>query len=232
MFKLPSQTYVHREYPLKDVYRAIGADKKLIESSKNIRKVYVEHVFNPKTTNLSSKTVKEIHFYKIELSDYHVPEDFVYALDKKDRFQAVFVLTCEDLEKNMTSPKRINDEAIGKTKYISSEWRKIGDDVELPNADTLDELYCFLYGSFNEYKPFKGEALEDYIKRSNELRKLDYQIDRTEKAIQFERQDKKRIEYNHNLKQYKERKEELLSQRRIENAKIISAIEGLVAGEH
>lgn len=42
MFILPSKAYVHREYPLKDVYKAIGADKKLIESSKNIKKIYIE----------------------------------------------------------------------------------------------------------------------------------------------------------------------------------------------
>lgn len=232
MFKLPSQTYIHREYPLKDVFKAIQANKQLIESSKNIKKIFVEYVFNQKTTNLAAKTIKEIHFYKIELSDFHIPDDFIFALDKKDKFQAVFILTCEDLEKNMTSPKKINDEAIGKTKYISSEWRKIGDDVELPSADTLDELYCFLYGSFNEYKPFKGEILEDYVRRSSELRKLDYQIGKTEKAIQFERQDKKRIEYNHNLNEYKDRKSELLNQRSIENGKIIGTIEGFITGEH
>ena len=83
MFILPSKAYVHREYPLKDVYKAIGADKKLIEASRNIKKIYIEYVFSLKNTNLEAKSVKEIHFYKIELSDFHVPEDFILALDKK-----------------------------------------------------------------------------------------------------------------------------------------------------
>lgn len=232
MFILPSKAYVHREYPLKDVYKAIGADQKLIEASKNIKKIYIEYVFNLKNTNLEAKSVKEIHFYKIELSDFHVPEDFILALDKKDKFQVVFIITCENLEKDMTAPKRINGEEVTKAKYIQSDWMKIEDDVEIPPADTLDELYCFLYGAFNEYKPFKGELLENYITRSNELRKLDYQISKTTMAIQNERQSKKRIEYNHNLNEYKERKSYLLNQRRMENAEIISAIEGFVSGEH
>ena len=232
MFILPSKAYVHREYPLKDVYKAIGADKKLIETSKNIKKIYIEYVFNQKNTNLQVKSVKEIHFYKIELSDFKVPEDFILALDKKDKFQVVFVITCEDLEKDMTAPKRINGEEVTKAKYIQSEWMKIGDDVEIPPADTLDELYCFLYGAFNEYKPFKGELLENYIKRSNELRKLDYQISKTTMAIQNERQSKKRIEYNHNLNEYKERKSYLLNQRRMQNAEIIESVEGYLSGKH
>ena len=105
MFILPSKAYVHREYPLKDVYKAIGADKKLIEASKNIKKIYIEYVFNLKNTNLEAKSVKEIHFYKIELSDFHVPEDFILALDKKDKFQVVFIITCEDLEKDIAQFK-------------------------------------------------------------------------------------------------------------------------------
>ena len=232
MFKLPSKAYIHREYPLKDVFKAIGADKKLIEASKNIKKIYIEYVFNQKNTNLEVKSVKEIHFYKIELSDFHVPEDFILALDKKDKFQVVFIITCQDLEKDMTAPKKINGETVSKAKYIQSEWMKIGDDVEIPTANTLDELYCFLYGAFNEYKPFKGERLEDYIIRSNELRKLDFQISKTEMAIQNERQSKKRLKYNHNLNEYKERKSYLLDQRRMNNAEIINAIEGFVSGEH
>lgn len=232
MFILPSKAYVHREYPLKDVYKAIGADKKLIEASKNIKKIFVEYVFNQKNTNLESRSVKEIHFYKIELSDFHVPEDFILALDKKDKFQAVFIITCEDLEKDMTAPKRINGEEVAKTKYVQSEWMKIGDDVEMPPVDTLDELYCFLYGAFNEYKPFKGEILENYIARSNELRKLDYQISKMEMAIQNERQSKKRLEYNHNLNEYRERKSYLLDSRRINNERFIETIEGFVSGEH
>lgn len=232
MFKLPSQAYIHKEVPLRSVWSAISADKALKERSKNVQKVYIEYVFSQRTTNLSSNLIKEIHFYRIELSDFNVPEDLILALDKKDKAQVVFVLIHDDMELNRTAPKRINDAEVGKTKYASSEWRKTVDDVELPNADSLDEFYLFIYGSFNPYKPFRGELLEDYIKRSNELKKLDYQIGKTEKAIQFEKQSKKRLEYNHNLNAYKERREYLLDQRRIENGKIEDAIRGLVPGEH
>lgn len=232
MFKLPSQTYVHREVPLKDVWSAIGADKTLKEKTKNVEKVYIENVFSQRTTNLSAKQVKEIHFYRIELSDFAIPEDFLLALDRKDKAQVVFVLIHDDMELNRTAPKKIMDQEVGKTKYVSSEWRKQRDNVEIPNASSLDEFYLFLYGSFCPYPPFKGESLDEYIQRSNELKKLDYQISKTEKAIQSEKQSKLRLEYNHSLNEYTQRKEDLLNERGIENAKIKDAIHGYFAGEH
>lgn len=230
MFQLPSNARVHREFPLKAVLKNIQADKKAAEDAKNVDKVFVEYVFNEKTTNMKVKRIKEIHIYRIELMDYRVPELFIYQLDKKEAFQVVFILTCDGMEIDLTSPKGLDNTTS--MKYATSQWRKEGDEVKLPNTDSLDEFYCFLYGSISDYKPFKGEELEDYIHRSNELKKLDYQISKTEKAIQFERQTKKRLEYNHNLNEYKRRKEELLDPRRLENGKIIESVKGYLAGEH
>lgn len=220
MFKLPSQAYVHREFPVKDVYKAIGAGKDLRGKSRNIKKLFVDYVFNGKTTNLRSEAIKEIYFYRLELTDYSIPEDFIVELDRKTKFQTVFVLTCNEMEIVRTAPKVIQGEKVGKTKYVSSEWRKASDDVELPSANSLDEFYCFIYGSFNKYKPFPGENIEEYIRRSNELKSLDYQIEKTTQAIQFEKQNKKRLEYNHRLNEYKQRKAFLTDQRRIENGKL------------
>ncbi len=228
MFKFPSQAYVHREFPLKDVIKVIQVGNHSSQETKNIAKIYVEYVFNERTTNLSFRSIKEIHVYRIELKDYNVPEGLILALDKKDRFQTLFAFYHDGMELDCTGPKT-NDGK--KVKYANSEWRKAGDDVELPHADSLDELYCFIYGSFNDYKPFKGEELGDYIKRNNELKKLDYQISKTQSAIMYEKQSKKRLEYNHNLNQYKERRELLLNQRRLENAKIEESIQRSLTGE-
>ena len=202
MFILPSQSFIHREFPLKDVFKAIKADKELKDKSSNINKLFVEYVFNSKTTNLEAKSVKEIYFYRIELSSFIIPTDFIVALDKKTKFQTIFILVCEEMELNMTAPKLVESGDVGKTKYVSSEWRKLENDVVIPQADNLDELYCFIYGCFNKYKPFKGEKIGEYIIRNNELKKLDYQIQKTSDAIQFEKQNKKRLSYNHNLKIY------------------------------
>lgn len=220
MFKLPSQAHVHKEFSLKDVFKTIGADKELRDKSKNIKKFYVDYIFNSRITNLRSESIKEIYFYRLELIDYTIPEDFILELDKKTKFQTVFVLVCEDMEIVRTAPKVIQGDKVGKTKYVASEWRKASDEIELPNVNSLDELYCFIYGSFNKYKPFLREGIEEYIKRSNELKSLDFQIGKTTQAIQFEKQNKKRLEYNHRLNEYKQRREFLLSQRRIENGKL------------
>lgn len=51
-----------------------------------------------------------------------------------------------------------------------------------------------------------------YVKRNNQLTKLDFQIDKTEKAIRYEVQSKKRFEYNARLKEYKEERKQLLEE--------------------
>ena len=224
MFKLPSAAYFHKEYPLVSVFRAIEANKDLKDRSKNIKYLYVDYVLNTKTTNLHADSVKEIYFYRIELANFEIPWDFLLALDKKTKFQVIYVLTCQDMEFNTTSPKIKDISNVGKTKYVSSEWRKASDDIELPNVNSLDELYCFIFGSFNKYKPFKNENIEEYIQRNNQLRKLDYQISQTEKAIQYEVQSKKRLEYNHRVNEYKKMRSELLDERRIENGKLEKTI--------
>ena len=63
---------------------------------------------------------------------------------------------------------------------------------------------------FLKYPPFELESAEDYVKRYNQLVKLDFQISKTQSAIAYETQSKKKFEYNARLKQYKEEREKLL----------------------
>lgn len=50
----------------------------------------------------------------------------------------------------------------------------------------------------------------EYLKRYNQLIKLDYQINSTTIAIARENQSKRKFEYNARLKGYKEEREKLL----------------------
>lgn len=216
---------------MNDVFKAIKADAELKEKSKNVVHLYVEYVFNSKNTNLPSGNVKEIYFYKLELSDYNIPEDFILALDRKTKFQTIFICTHEDMEVNLTAPKIAEGGEIGNTKYTSSEWRMAKDDTNLNPADNLDELYCFIYGSFNKYKPFKGEKIEGYVARYNMLKKLDHQISKLNQATQYERQSKKRLEYNHKLNDYKIEREDLLDEHRFQNREVTNLISRYFSGE-
>ena len=55
----------------------------------------------------------------------------------------------------------------------------------------------------------KNENPEEYIKRVFQINKLEFQISKTEKAIQYETQPKKKFEYNERLRQYKKELQDL-----------------------
>ena len=74
----------------------------------------------------------------------------------------------------------------------------------------MPELYKYILSKFLKYPPFETESVEEYLKRYNQLVKLDYQISKTQSAIAYETQSKKKFEYNARLKQYKEEREKLL----------------------
>ena len=72
------------------------------------------------------------------------------------------------------------------------------------------DRYKYILSKFLTYLPFEAEEVEDYLKRYNQLLKLDFQISKTQSAIAWESQSKKRFEYNARLKKYKEERENLL----------------------
>ena len=58
-----------------------------------------------------------------------------------------------------------------------------------------------------------GDDLHKEVKQGAKLKnKLDFQISKTESAIAYETQSKKRFEYNARLKQYREEREKLLEE--------------------
>ena len=84
------------------------------------------------------------------------------------------------------------------------------DDMDVPLIYKVPELYKYILSKFLIYPPFETEEVEEYIKRHNQLTKLDFQISKTQSAIAWESQSKKKFEYNARLKQYKEERQKLL----------------------
>ena len=58
-------------------------------------------------------------------------------------------------------------------------------------------------------KSRKVETPEEYISRVKAINKLEFQISKTEKGIQYETQPKKKFQYNERLRKYKKELQEL-----------------------
>lgn len=213
MFKLPSNTLLHKEFSVKSILNEIENDKEAKQESRNIDHFFVENILNSKITGLKSISIKEIYFYRIELKDYSIPWNIIIKLDKKTKFQTVYNLKCNDMELILTLPKTKERIDYNQNKYSSSGWNKDKDDIELPSTpNSLDDLYCFAFGTFNKYKPFKNENLDEYVLRLKRLIELDNSIEKINKLIRNEVQPKKRLLYNHQRNQYYKEKSKLLKE--------------------
>lgn len=117
------------------------------------------------------------------------------------------------MELILTLPKTKERIDYNQGKYLSSGWNKDKDDIELPpTPNSLDELYCFVFGTFNKYKPLKNENLDEYVLRLKRLIELDNSIEKINKLIKNEVQPKKRLLYNHQRNQYYKEKSKLLKE--------------------
>lgn len=230
MFNFTSKATVNRSFKVSELQRKVGADKTVKDDAKVIQSISLKYVLNEQTIGMKPGTIKEIYFFVIDVSNMQVPSRFIAALDGIIKLQTVFVLQSGGNELMMTAYKAGSRK--GGFKYFQTEWKQQKAPVDLPMTDMLDEMYKYILQTINRYPPFKAETIGEYITRYNQIRKLDYQIGKTEQAILYEVQSKKRFEYNDRLKEYKITRDSLLNEKEYEYGKTRHEIEGFISGTH
>lgn len=206
MFAFSSKTKLDKPFKLSDLYRQMGAEKEAKKDAACIERVVLTNVISPKTLNCEADTaIKEIYVFEITVSQQYVPELFIKELDKSIKLHTLFNVRFGELEYSMLSYKLGTE----KGKYYATNWESEAD-IPVPPVSSVPELYKFILSKFLKYPPFEQESPAEYIKRHNQLTKLDFQIGKTQSAIMHETQSKRRFEYNARLKQYKEEREKLL----------------------
>lgn len=206
MFSFSSKTLVNRQFKLADLFKQMGVSKDARKEATCIDKIVLTNVISPKTLNCEAdKTIKEIYVFEITVNVRFVPERFIKELDSSIKLHTLFNIRHNDYELSMLSYKLGNF----KSKYWQTNWEN-NEDIDVPLVDNVPDMYKFILSRFLKYPPFEAESVEEYIKRYNQLIKLDFQINSTTIAISKESQSKKKFEYNARLKQYMEERERLL----------------------
>lgn len=206
MFKFSSKTVVDRKFKITDLYKQMGASKEARTDGTMIESVVLKNVLSPNTLYCDAdKSIKEIYVFEITVKERYVPEYFIKELDKSIKLHTLFIVKHEDFELSMLSYKL----GTQKGKYYQTNWEN-NEDFDVPLVSDIPEMYKFILSKFLTYSPFDTETVDEYVKRYNQLAKLDFQIGKTESAIAHESQSKKRFEYNARLKEYKAEKENLL----------------------
>ena len=206
MFRFSSKTVVDRKFKLTDLYKQMNASKEAKKDGTLIESVVLKNVLSPTTLYCDAeKSIKEVYVFEIVVKERYVPETFIKELDKSIRLHTLFNIRHEDYEYSMISYKM----GTQKGKYWHTNWENDADH-EVPLVNSVPEMYKFILSKFLAYPPFESESVEEYVKRHNQLAKLDFQISKTESAIAYESQSKKRFEYNVRLKEYRAEKNALL----------------------
>lgn len=206
MFEFSSKTRVDRSFKMTDLFRQMNASKEAKKDAACIKKIVLKNVLSPTTLNCEAdKEIKEIYVFEITVSSRTVPEIFIKELDQSIKLHTLINIRDGDFELSMISYKTGN----AKGKYYATNW-EFEPDFSVPLVNSVPELYKYILSKFLKYPPFEEESVGEYLKRYNQLIKLDYQINSTTIAIARENQSKRKFEYNARLKGYKEEREKLL----------------------
>ena len=208
MLKFSSRTEVNKEFKLTDLYKQMSATKEARKEGTDISKVILKNVLSPNTLYCDAdKLIKEVYVFEIIVDTQMIPETFIKELDASIKLHTLFCIKFDDVEASMISYKASTE----KGKYYITNW-ETSRDIDVPLCSSVPEFYKFILSRFYKYPPYDAESVDAYVKRNNKLAKLDFQISKTQSAIAFSSQSKKKFEYNARLKEYIAEKEQLLSE--------------------
>lgn len=208
MFQFSTKTEVNKTFKLSDLFKQINASKDARKEAQCIESITLTNVLSPTTLYCQAdKSIKEIYIFQIVVNTRYVPELFIKELDANIKLHTLFCIQNDDYELSMLSYKS----GTAKGKYWQTNW-EANPNFDVPPVGSVPEMYKFILSKFFRYPPHEDEPVDDYIKRYNQLVKLDFQINSTTIAIGKETQSKKRFEYNARLKQYQEERNNLLTE--------------------
>lgn len=209
MFNFSSKTLVNKEYKLSDFLKQIKANKKVKEDAKKIDKILFQNVITANSINAEEeKNYKNIYVIKIILKCDTLPKLFIEELDKNIAFHTYFVCEYDNKVCTLVAFKDIGRKITIDTRYYCHEFRK-EELIDVPVVDKVSDAYKLMLEYEIGIKSRKTETPEEYISRVNAINKLEFQISKNEKRIQYETQPKKKFKYNEQLRSYKKELQEL-----------------------
>ena len=207
MYKFSSRTEVNKKFKLSELFREIGANKKVIEDAKAVKSVALTNVLSKDTLNLDAcDKVKEIYIFEIELSCSKVPQLFISVLDRHIRLHTVFRLVFDGKECYGVAYKTVGSGSVSVGKYYFTEWKDIQDHQEnLPIFYSIDDVYYDIITKTVGLSKREGEAIADYLARYDEITALTKESDKLERAILAEKQPNIVFELNRQVKEIRAR---------------------------
>ena len=195
---------------MSDFLTQINATKDVKEDSKKIKSIMFKNVINAQSLNtVEDEEYKNIYVILISLKERKIPKLFVEELDKNILFHTYYIFDYNDEISTMIAYKEIRTTAKIGSKYYIRDFHK-QNDIDVPSVNSVKDIYKFILSYEVGIAPRARESPSEYITRVKAINKLNFQISKTESAIIYETQPKKKFEYNERLRKYKKELVELM----------------------
>ena len=202
MLKLPTSTIVDKIVPKNsfDEY-ATTKQKKLLTSV--VARIKWLHKLSNQTVNLQGKEVIEIQVFELELKEKSNVNELLLLINRVIPYPILFILRHNEevmysISKKHTHPTNENQAVVDWT--FSTSWKNVvEDEFEISLSNSLDSVFqdiCFKISGKNQGKE---KDIETLIAKEQQLKQLNSEIEKTQKAIEKCRQFNKRVELNQKL---------------------------------
>ena len=202
MLKLPTSTIVDKIVPKNsfDEY-ATTKQKKLLTSV--VARIKWLHKLSNQTVNLQGKEVFEIQVFELELKERTNVNELLILINRVIPYPILFILRHNEevmysISKKHTHPTNENQAVVDWT--FSTSWKNVvEDEFEISLSNSLDSVFqdiCFNISGKNQGKE---KDIETLIAKEQQLKQLNSEIEKTQKAIEKCRQFNKRVELNQKL---------------------------------
>ena len=202
MLKLPTSTIVDKIVPKNsfDEY-ATTKQKKLLTSF--VARIKWLHKLSNQTVNLQGKEVFEIQVFELELKERTNVNELLILINRVIPYPILFILRHNEevmysISKKHTHPTNENQAVVDWT--FSTSWKNVvEDEFEISLSNSLDSVFqdiCFIISGKNQGKE---KDIETLIAKEQQLKQLNSEIEKTQKAIEKCRQFNKRVELNQKL---------------------------------
>jgi len=214
MFNFSSKTIVNKEYKVSDFLTQIKASKEVRADAKRIKSIVFKNVISAETLNATfDKQYQNIYVIYLVLNERTVPKLFIEELDKNIEFHTYFVFEYNKETASMIAFKEIGNKVKISSNYYISSFKE-QQLVSIPMINSVKDMYTFILSHEIEILSREDESPSEYMTRVKAINRLNFQISKTEKAIIYETQPKKKFEYNERLRRYKRELDELMRMER------------------
>jgi hypothetical protein len=193
-WKLPAQSYVHKNVPKNTFYQHARVNTKLKQEFTDlVQKITWEYKLSPETIGVpKTEQVEELQIFTLDLKKRMVPKGVLTTIDRSVAYPILFRGVHEDHEFYAISLK-----VQGEDRWYISDW-----DQELPFRFTgmnLEAVYQGLIKTFIGTNPNENQDFATIVATDKKRQVLEREISALKNKIRSERQFNKKVELNNQL---------------------------------